>query len=35
MHNVEDIAHLALKILVVLGLVSVNAFFVAAEFALV
>jgi magnesium and cobalt exporter, CNNM family len=35
MHSAQDILSLALKVLLVLALVAVNAFFVAAEFALV
>lgn len=35
MHNATDLLHLVLKILLVLGLVLFNGFFVAAEFALV
>jgi CBS domain containing-hemolysin-like protein len=35
MHDSQDLIHLVLKVLLVIGLVGVNGFFVAAEFALV
>jgi CBS domain containing-hemolysin-like protein len=35
MHSADDVVHLLLKILLILALVTLNGFFVAAEFALV